>query len=102
MGTSIKNPVWEILWKLRIPAKIKIFGWKALHGLILGMGVLANRNIKVSPRCPICKKGFEDICHLMFTCNRAKQIWKSLGLDEVIDKSLLLDTSGFVVFEELL
>jgi hypothetical protein len=38
----------------------------------------------------------------MFTCNRAKKIWKSLGLDEVIDKALLLDRSGSMVFEELL
>jgi hypothetical protein len=47
-GSSTTNPVWDILWKLSVPAKIKIFGWRALHGLIPGVGVLANGHIKVS------------------------------------------------------
>jgi hypothetical protein len=33
------------------------FGWKALRGLIPGEGILANRHIKVSSTCPICKQG---------------------------------------------
>jgi hypothetical protein len=71
-------------------------------GARLCMVILANRHIKVCSQCPICKQGVEDIRYLMFTCNRAKKIWKSLGLDEVIDKALLLDRSGSMVFEELL
>jgi hypothetical protein len=31
-GYSKANPVWDILWKLQIPNKVKIFFWKALHG----------------------------------------------------------------------
>jgi hypothetical protein len=63
-GTMSKNPVWEIVWKLKVPAKIKILSWHALHGLIPGVGVLANRHIMVSPECPICKQGSKDIMHL--------------------------------------
>jgi hypothetical protein len=55
------NPVWDILWKLSVPAKIIIFGWRALYGLIPGLGVLANRHIKISAQCPICLQGSEDI-----------------------------------------
>jgi hypothetical protein len=70
--------------------------------MIPGVGIMANRHIKVSPQCPICKKGVEDIRHLMFTCKRAKLVWRRLGLEEVIDHALSLDRLGFVVFEELL
>jgi ribonuclease HI len=101
-GSSMNNPVWDILWQLRVPAKIKIFGWRALHGLIPGLGVLANRHIKVSAQCPICWQGSEDIRHLMFTCGRAKEVWKSLGLEEVINNAVNLDRSGSVVLEEIL
>jgi hypothetical protein len=101
-GTMNKNPVWEIVWKLKVPAKIKIFSWRALHGLIPGVGVLANRHIKVSPECPICKQGSEDIMHLMFTCRRAKKVWRALGLDAVINQAVSQDKSGSVVFEEIL
>jgi hypothetical protein len=40
-------------------------------------------------------QGSEDIRHLMFTCKRAKEVWKSLGLEEVIDNVVCLDRSGF-------
>lgn len=73
-GSSKQNQVWEILWNLRIPSKIKIFLWKALHGTVPGMSVLASRHIPVSPQCPVCKKGAEDIQHLLFTCDRARSV----------------------------
>src|SRR5947207_335622 len=36
-GSSRPNPVWDILWKLKIPEKVKIFIWKALHGIAPSM-----------------------------------------------------------------
>ena len=95
--TSSHNPVWEILWKLQVPSKIKIFVWRALHGIIPGVGLLRNRHIRVSPEWPICHSGPEDIRHLAFTCARVRQVWKSLGLDDLIDSTLLTDRSGSVV-----
>ena len=66
-GSSTNNPVWEILWKLHVPAKVEIFIWKALHGTVPALAILANRHIKTFAQCPICKRGPEDIKHLMFT-----------------------------------
>ena len=40
-----RRQVWKKLWKLQVPGKIKIFGWRALHGLIPGRAILANRHI---------------------------------------------------------
>jgi hypothetical protein len=90
-GTFTANPVWDLLWKLSIPTKIKIFGWRALQGLIPDVGVLANRHIKVSAQCPLCMQGSDDIRHVMFTCRRAKEVWKALGLKEVIKNAVCLD-----------
>jgi hypothetical protein len=101
-GASTQNPVWDILWKLNVPAKIKIFGWRALHGLIPGVGVLASRHIKVSPQCLICLQGCEDICHLLFKCKRAKSVWKALGLEDVISQATGIDRFVSVVLEDIL
>ena len=49
-GALLVNPVWAAVWKLNVPSKVKIYIWRALHGVISGMGVLANRHIKVSPQ----------------------------------------------------
>lgn len=65
------------------------------------MCILSNRHIKVS-QCRICKSGAEDIRHLVFTCTRAREVWKYLGLEEIIDRALCTDRSGSVVLEEIL
>jgi hypothetical protein len=39
VGRSEISPVWKKLWKLNIPAKVKIFGWRLLHGLIPCFGI---------------------------------------------------------------
>jgi hypothetical protein len=96
------NPVWDILWKLKVLAKIIFFGWKTLHGMVPSIRILANHHVKVSPQCQIYKLGVKDNRHLMFTCRRAKQVWRRLGLEEIVDHALSLDRSGSIVFEELL
>ena len=40
-----ERQVWRKLWKLQVPGKIKIFGWRALRGLITCKAILANRHI---------------------------------------------------------
>jgi hypothetical protein len=101
-GSAQMNPVWDIMWKLNILSKVKILLWKALHGVLPGMAILAGRHIKVSPQCPICKSGPEDIGHILFGCLRAKEIWSELGLMDDIQHALLVERSGSVVLEHIL
>ena len=98
-GASNPNLVWDILWKLSVPSKINIFVWKAPYGTVPGKAILAARHIPVVPICPICKGGPEDIRHLRFTCNNAREVWHALGLEEVIDNALVVDRSGSVIPE---
>jgi hypothetical protein len=80
--------VWSKLWKLDVPAIIKIFGWRVLHGLIPCKGILANRHIGNSSSCPACHESCEDIKHVLFTCHRAKEIWRILGVSDKINTVL--------------
>ena len=101
-GSATTNHVWEILWSLQVPSKVKIILWKALHGIVPSMSNLANRHIPVSGKCPICSLDAEDIRHIMFSCPRAKEVWRSLGILHIIENALMIDRSGSVVLKELL
>lgn len=84
-GGSAPHPVWNRLWDLKVPGKVKIFLWRCLHNAIPCMCVLANRHISTSGQCPICHTHAEDVEHMLIKCTRANQIWRCLGLHEIID-----------------
>jgi ribonuclease HI len=87
---------------LEVPTKIKIFGWRVLHGLIPCKGILANRHIENSSSCPACQSHCEDIKHALFECNQAKEIWRILGVADNINSTLYLHPSGSVVVAEMI
>ncbi|PNT76249.1 hypothetical protein BRADI_1g46382v3 [Brachypodium distachyon] len=45
-GAMADHPIWKLIWDLRVPAKIKIFIWKTLHGALPCFVVLADRHVK--------------------------------------------------------
>ena len=51
----------------------------------------------------MCQHGDEDIKHLLFTCDRAKAIWNTIGIIWGMIASLLgIDQSGSIVLEEII
>jgi ribonuclease HI len=87
---------------MRVPGKVKIFVWRALHGIIPIKCVLANRHIGNSGACPICDQGAEDVRHLLFTCPAAVQVWQNLGIHHIILDALQVDLAGSAVLEYLM
>jgi hypothetical protein len=94
--------LWDVIWKLKCPAEVKIFLWRFVKETIPCRVVLANRHVPVSGQCPLCEVGAEDIKHVLFQCNRAKTIWCQLGLAELIEKACIVDHAGQVGLEYLL
>jgi hypothetical protein len=99
--SAIKT-VWKTTWKLKIPSKVKKFVWGVLHGILPLKSILCNRHIGPSGECPICGIHAEDILHLLFTCDPAKEIWECLGLSSIIANTLLADHSRSAVLEHIL
>jgi hypothetical protein len=52
-GGARNNPLWEKVWELEVPSKIRIFIWRSLHGVVPGRSILADRHMKVNPECPV-------------------------------------------------
>lgn len=101
MGRTNFNPIWRDIWKLSCSAKVNFFIWRTLHGTLSCRVTLANRHMKVSPICP-CSSGQEDTKHLLFQCQKAKEVWRRLGLDEIISRACDVDGAGEAVLEFLL
>jgi hypothetical protein len=88
--------------KIHISSKVKIFIWRALHGILTLKEILANRHIGNVGSCPICGLGAEDVLHLLFTCTKAQETWAELGISEEIEDALHSDRDGSAVLEHLL
>ena len=89
--------VWAVLWKLRIPNKIKVFGWRACNEILPTKMNLAKRRIIEEAACPICTRFVETAVHLLWECDAARDVWagslKSLqkGVHGMIDMFQLLE-----------
>ncbi|XP_030943489.1 uncharacterized protein LOC115968280 [Quercus lobata] len=70
-----RAPLWKRIWHLKIPSKIRIFGWRAcLNGLPTAEN-LKKRGINLSELCPCCGKDPESITHSLLRCEFAKKVW---------------------------
>ena len=65
----------NIIWKLKIPLKIKVFMWYLQKGVVLTKDNLARRQWKGSIKCCFCNFD-EAIQHLFFDCQLARIIWR--------------------------
>ena len=69
----------KLIWKLKIPLKIKIFFWYLQRGVILTKDNLLRKNWKGSLKCCFCNCN-ESITHLLFDCHHAKEVWRIVYL----------------------
>ena len=66
---------WRALWKLKLPGKIKIFGWRACHDVLPTQVNLAKRKIISDTLCHCCKSVPEDTLHVIWGCDAAQDVW---------------------------
>ena len=72
---QVAMPLNKLLWKLKLPLKIKIFIWFLIKGVILTKDNLKKRKWKGDDRCCFCDNK-ETIQHLFFNCHVAKFVWR--------------------------
>ncbi|KAG2540904.1 hypothetical protein PVAP13_9NG588514 [Panicum virgatum] len=101
-GASNSQTLWKKLWKLSSPGKIKNFAWRALHGCIPCHVILVNKHIINVVNCPVCQTEAEDIRRILFSCSRAREIWRLLGVWQYIERLLMIDISGSVLIQEII
>ena len=100
--SSYPDEKWNLIWTLQCPAKIRIFIWRVLHSAVPCRAVLASKHMKVKTHCPECNMGPDSIKHFLFECPRSKEVWRQLGLIDVVKRRCTQFKSGEEVVHELL
>jgi hypothetical protein len=76
--------------------------FESLKNKTKNLGALANRHIKVNSYCPLCSKSCEYIRQTLFLCDGAKEIWKKMGLSNIIEEACVIDRSGSAILDNLM
>jgi len=63
-GASASNFPWKGVWKVKIPKRVAIFVWTAVHGQILTLDNLMLRKRILVNRCCMCHRNEETVDHL--------------------------------------
>ncbi|XP_075636558.1 uncharacterized protein LOC142608763 [Castanea sativa] len=67
--------VWAKLWKLKIPNKIRVFGWRTCLDIQPTHVNLARWKILADDRCGVCLQAKESGYHVLWECGLAQDIW---------------------------
>jgi hypothetical protein len=72
------GPNFKMIWKAKIPLKIKIFMWLVSQNVILTNDNLVKRKWKGSNSCVFFNEN-ESSQHLFFNCPTAKYVWSLIA-----------------------
>ncbi|CAN7025200.1 unnamed protein product, partial [Brassica rapa subsp. trilocularis] len=72
----LEKQLWRDLWKSKTSPKLRHFLWRVMSGALAVKQQLSARGIPVDPCCPLCRQGPESICHMLFHCPSAKEVWE--------------------------
>jgi hypothetical protein len=70
------------LWKIDIPSKVLVFGWRLLLEKLPTRSARNHRGILHHSQdltCPFCSQQVEDINHLFFNCLFSKSVWEHIS-----------------------
>jgi hypothetical protein len=66
------------LWRVDVPSKVHVFGWRLLLNKLPTRLALNHRGILLNPLdllCVFCSQNVEDSGHLVFSCTFSKGVW---------------------------
>ncbi|CAM8926948.1 unnamed protein product [Rhodiola kirilowii] len=78
-----RKKFWQAFWKLNVPRKVKIFGWRGFHSA-LPIGIsLHKRGLAKNITCVLCGYKIENYGHTFLHCWYAKAVWDQLGITDL-------------------
>ncbi|XP_075674895.1 uncharacterized protein LOC142644101 [Castanea sativa] len=78
------HQIWKVLWGLKIPSKLKVFGWRACHEILPTKVNLAKHKILEDVMCHCYKRFTETILHAVWDYGAAQDLNKRAK--EFLDK----------------
>ncbi|KAH9750457.1 reverse transcriptase domain-containing protein [Citrus sinensis] len=84
------SSIWNQLWRLEVPSKVKHFMWRALTDVLPTTENLLKKYVEVPPACITCHASSESICHILLQCPFARTCWMTSSIGFFGDGSNLL------------
>ncbi|KAL9663675.1 hypothetical protein QQ045_019066 [Rhodiola kirilowii] len=79
---GVMTSFWKSFWRLPIPRKVKIFGWRCYYNtLAVGTNLYA-RNLTEDISCPVCNYKCETALHALCQCWWASAVWQGMDVIE--------------------
>lgn len=69
---------WKVLWKMRIPPKVRIFWWSVLNNFLPSKAELKRRHVAKESHCEACGAPSETLFHIAVECTFALRFWEAL------------------------
>lgn len=76
---QLQDNSWTIIWKLKVPNKVKILLWTMSHDKVLGNAERKRRGLTVDGNCLVCSGQEETTEHIFKTCTKATHVWNNIG-----------------------
>ena len=70
-----RTPLWKKIWLLKLPAKVRIFAWRACMNGLPTLLNLGKREVSIDALCPLCGKDFESTTHALIRCSKNWEVW---------------------------
>ena len=80
-GMYHQSSVWNSIWSVTAPSKVKNFLWRACAGSLPTKQCLISRMVEVSEAGPIFHGGAESVFHILTSCPFAKECWSLSRVD---------------------
>lgn len=67
---------WKMIWKPKVPYKVKCFTWFLEQQVVLTHENLNKRGHQLASRCYLCGEQDEPVKHLFLHCKWTEQLWR--------------------------
>lgn len=67
--------VWNRLWKLPIPSKVRTFVWRASSNILPTRANLVRWKVPIDLKCAICGTNDDTVIHMLWQCPLACNVW---------------------------
>ena len=92
--------MWAAIWKLRIPNKMKVFGWRACHDILPTKRNLKKKRVLSEELCSFCSRFQKSTIHVLWECTVVQDIWH--GSARALQKCGMGQTDFVALLEYLL
>lgn len=76
LNSSLLKSFWSILWKLKVPMKVKHFLWRACNDSLPTKFNLCKRKIVQDSTCSLCQWEPETIFHALWGSDEFLGVWQ--------------------------